>query len=68
MFLGECIYVVKEQKIPKYVIDDTEICSDSDQENSDEENSNKETFSEENSNKEIFYKKIMMKKIKKIMI
>ena len=58
MFLGECKYVVKEQKIPKYVIDDTEISSDSDQENSDEENSNKE----------IFYKKIMMKKIKKIMI
>ena len=56
MFLGECKYVVKEQKIPKYVIDDTEISSDSDQENSDEETSNKESFNEEDSNKEIFDK------------
>ena len=38
MFLDECKYIVKETKIPKYIIDDIEIPSDSDKENSDEEN------------------------------
>ena len=38
MFLDECKYIVKEKKIPKYIIDDIEIPSDSDKENSDEEN------------------------------
>ena len=32
------MYVVKEKKIPKYIIDDIEISSDSDGENCDEEN------------------------------
>ena len=32
MFLEECKYVVKEKKISKYIIDDTEISSDSDKE------------------------------------
>ena len=45
VFLEECKYVVKEKKIPKYIIDDIEISFDSDRENSDEENSD-----EENSN------------------
>ena len=38
VFLEECKYVVKEKRIPKYIIDDTKISSDSDRENSDEEN------------------------------
>ena len=37
MFLEECIYVVKKKKIPKYIIDNIEISSDSDRENSCEE-------------------------------
>ena len=46
--------------MPKYIIDDKEISSDSDEENSDEENS-----SEENSNKENSGKK-NLKHIKKL--
>ena len=52
MFLEECKYVIKEKKIPKYIIDDIEIFSDSDRENSDEEKSDKENSDEENSNEE----------------
>ena len=48
VFLEECKYVVKDKKIPKYIIDDKEISSDSDRENSDEENSNDNTSDEEN--------------------
>ena len=33
VFLEECKYVVKEKKIPKYIIDDIEISSDTDREN-----------------------------------
>ena len=55
VFLEECKYVVKEKKIPKYIIDDIEISSDSDRENSDEENSDKETFAEETSDEENSY-------------
>ena len=49
----ESKYVVKEQKIPKNIIDDKEISSDSDKkncdrENSDEENSDEKNFDEEN--------------------
>ena len=47
VFLEECKYVVKGKKIPKYIIDDIEISSDSDRENSDGENSSKELFDEE---------------------
>ena len=39
VFLEECKYVVKKKKIPKYIIDDLEISSDSDEKNSNEENS-----------------------------
>ena len=52
MFLEECKYIVKEKKIPKYIINDKEIYSDSDRESSDEENSDKETFDEETSDEE----------------
>ena len=38
MFLEECKYVVKSKNMSKYIIDDMEIFSDSDRENSDEEN------------------------------
>ena len=41
VLLEEYKYVVKEKKIPKYIIDDIEISSDFDRENSDEENSDK---------------------------
>ena len=37
MFLEERKYVAKKKKIPKYIIDNTEISSDSDEGNSDEE-------------------------------
>ena len=47
VFLEENKYVVKEKKIPKYIIDDTEISSDSDRKNSDEENPNEENSNEE---------------------
>ena len=49
VFLEECKYFIKEKKIPKYIIDDVEISSDSDRENSDEENSDEENSDEENS-------------------
>ena len=49
MFLEECIYFVKEKNIPRYIIDDIEISSNSDRENSDEENSDKEISVVENS-------------------
>ena len=38
VFLEECKYVTKEKKIPKYIIDNTEISSDSDREDFDEGN------------------------------
>ena len=47
VFLKESKYIVKEKKIPRYIIDDIEIY-DSDKENSDEENKK---------HKEIFLKK-----------
>ena len=40
--LEECKYVVKEKKTLKYVIDNIEISSDFDRENSDEENPDEE--------------------------
>ena len=43
MFLEECKFVVKEKKMPVYIIDDIEISSDFATKNSDEEN-----FGEEN--------------------
>ena len=52
MFLEECKYVAKEKKIPKYIIDDKEVSSDSDGENSDEENSDRKNSNEKNSDEE----------------
>ena len=53
VFLEECKYVFKENKIPEYIIDDIEISSDCYREDSDEdifnkENPDKENFDEEN--------------------
>ena len=47
VFLEECKYIVKEEKIPKYIIDDIEISSDTDKENSDEENPDEKNSDEE---------------------
>ena len=52
MFLEECKYVVKEEKIPKCIIDDIEISFDSDRGNSDKEGSDDENFDEENFHEE----------------
>ena len=52
VFLEECKYVAKEKKIPKYIIDDKEVSSDSDGENSDEENSDRKNSNEKNSDEE----------------
>ena len=41
VFLEECKYVVKENKIPRYIINDIQISPDSDRKNSGEENSDK---------------------------
>ena len=48
VFLEECKYVVKEEKIPKYIIQDIEVSSDSERENSDEENSDEKNSDEKN--------------------
>ena len=47
VFLEECKYIVKEEKIPKYIIDDIEISSDTDKENSDEEKPDEKYSDEE---------------------
>ena len=45
VFLEECKYVVKENKMPESITDDIEISSDdSDEEISDDENFNEESF------------------------
>ena len=64
VFLEECKYAVKEKKIPKYIIDDIEFPSGSDEGNSDEDNTD-----EDNSDEEIL-EKVLMKKIlkKKILV
>ena len=48
VFLEESKYVIKEKKIPKDIIEDIEISSDSDRKNFDEENFNEKKFEEEN--------------------
>ena len=48
VFLEECKYIVKEKKIPKYIIDDLEISSDSDKKISDKENCSEENSNEKN--------------------
>ena len=57
-FLEQCKYVVNEKKIPKYIIDDIEIFSDS---NSDEEILIKKIQMEKNYDVEIL-KKVQTKK------
>ena len=52
MLLEECKYVSQEKKIPKYIIDDIEISSDSDREKFDEENSGRESSDGKNSYEE----------------
>ena len=47
VFLEECKYVVKENKMHEYITDDINIFSDSDREDSDEEISNEENYNEE---------------------
>ena len=47
VFLQECKCVVKGKKIPKYIIDNIEIFSDSEEGNSDEDNSDEENYDEE---------------------
>ena len=44
--------LLKKKNIPKYVIDNIEMSSDSDREGSGEENSDEENFNEENCNEE----------------
>ena len=41
-------YFVEEKKIPRYIINNIEISSDSDRENSDKENSNEKNSDKEN--------------------
>ena len=57
-FLEECKYFIKEKKIYNYITDNAEICSDSDEDNSDEEiiekNSDKEKNSDEEDSSEDF--------------
>ena len=48
VFVQEYEYAVKEKKMSEYIIDDTEISSDSDKEDSDEENCNEENSDVEN--------------------
>ena len=55
--LEECKYVGNENKIPKYIIDDIEISSDSDEENSDKE------ILKIIQTKKILRKKILVKKL-----
>ena len=51
MFVEECKYGVKQEKMPEYITDDIEISSyDSDRENSDEEISDDKNSVEENFN------------------
>ena len=50
VFLEECKYIVKENKMLQYITEDVEGSSDSDREDSYEENSNEENCDEENFN------------------
>ena len=62
VFLQEYNYVVKEKKMPMYIIGNIEISSDSDEGNSDRENYDEENpdkaskiYSYKNTNKIFFY-------------
>ena len=52
--LEECKYITKEKTFPKYIVDDIEISSDFDRENSNEENSYQKNSDKENSNEQNF--------------
>ena len=60
--------LLKKKKIPKYVIDDIEISSDSAEENSDEENSDKQNSDEKNSDEENLKKIIYINHILKLIL
>ena len=68
VFSEEYKYVIKEEKIPKYIIDDMEIPCDSNEENYNEKTRlekikmKKNSDYEENSDKEILKKKIRLEK------
>ena len=64
VLLEERKYVVKEKKIPKYIIDVIEVSSDSDRENFNEENFDEENSDKETSGEKVLVKKLPMKKIK----
>ena len=52
VFLKNVNMLLKEKKIPEYIIDEIEISSDSDRENSDRESSDDENSDEGNSDRE----------------
>ena len=56
--LEECKHIAEEKMIPKCVIDDIKISSDSSRERSDGENSYEENSDEENFNEERFDEEI----------
>ena len=58
LFLEERKYVIQEKKIPKYIIDDIEVSSDSNEENSAEKILMKKLI-----RRNILMKKILVKKI-----
>ena len=53
MFLEECKNVFKEKKISRYIMDDIEIFSDSNRENSDRENTDRENSDKKLKNTDI---------------
>ena len=56
VLLGECKYVVVENKMPEYITNDMKISSDdSEEENFDKENSNEENFNEKKLSIECVY-------------
>ena len=63
MFLEECKYVIKEKKISRYIIDDAEISSDSDEETLLEKNQMKKNSDYQASSGEEILEKIQMEKI-----
>ena len=64
MFLEECKHVVKEKMLPKYIIDNIEISSDSDREILMKKILIKKILMKKLLMKKILIKKILMKKIK----
>ena len=58
MFLEKCKYVVKEKKMPEYIIDDIEISSDSDREDSNEEILMKKILMTKNRHRIVEYNKV----------